>query len=78
MTVLTPSYDWGRKYFPDAKIILDIIHALDYLWPAVHAFEKEGTAKAQATVCYWLTLILSGKVGYGHRRASSKDYQDWQ
>ena len=54
----------GREYFPDAKIILDIIHVLDYLWPAVHAFEKEGTAKAQATVCYWLTLILSGKVGY--------------
>ena len=57
----------GREYFPDAKIILDIIHVLDYsrsAGPAVHAFEKEGTAKAQATACYWLTLILSGKVGY--------------
>jgi len=51
------------KHFPDAKIILDIIHVLDYLWPAVHAFEKEGTAKADATACFWLTLILSGKVG---------------
>lgn len=54
----------AEKHFPDAKIILDIIHVLDYLWPAVHAFEKEGTAKAQATACFWLTLILSGKVGY--------------
>ena len=54
----------GQKYFPDAKIILDIIHVLDYLWPPVHAFEKEGTAKAQATACYWLTQILSGKVRY--------------
>ena len=54
----------ARKHFSDAKIILDIIHVLDYLWPAVHAFEKEGTLKAQATACYWLTLILSGKVGY--------------
>lgn len=50
------------KHFPDAKIILDIIHVLDYLWPAVHAFEKEGTARAKATACFWLTLILSGKV----------------
>ena len=54
----------AQVYFPDAKIILDIIHVLDYLWPAVHAFEKEGTTKAQATACFWLTLILSGKVGY--------------
>lgn len=54
----------ARKYFPDAKIILDIIHVLDYLWPAVHAFEKEGTPKAEATACYWLSLILSGQVGY--------------
>ena len=54
----------ARQYFPDAKIILDIIHVLDYLWPAVHVFEKEGTNKAEATACYWLTLILSGKVGY--------------
>ena len=53
----------ARENFSDAKIILDIIHVLDYLWPAVHAFEKEGTAKANATACFWLTLILSGKVG---------------
>ena len=54
----------AEKHFPDAKIILDIIHVLDYLWPAVHAFEKEKTAKAEATACFWLTLILSGKIGY--------------
>lgn len=50
------------KHFSNATIILDIIHVLDYLWPAVHAFEKEGTTKAKATACFWLTLILSGKV----------------
>ena len=54
----------AQQYFPDAKIMLDIIHVLDYLLPAVHALEKEGTTKAQATTCFWLSLILSGKVGY--------------
>lgn len=54
----------ARESFLGAVIILDIIHALDYLWTAVHAFEKEGTAKADALACHWLTLILSGNVGY--------------
>ena len=54
----------ARENFADAKIILDIIHVLDYLWPAVHAFEKEGTVKAQRTACLWLTQILSGRVNY--------------
>ena len=54
----------AKEHFPEAVIILDIIHVLDYLWPAVHAFEKEDSTKAKALACHWLTAILSGKVGY--------------
>ena len=57
-------WDLGKKYFPDAICILDIIHVLDYLWDAVHVFEKKDTKQAKALTKLYLTMILEGKVGY--------------
>ena len=57
-------WDLGEKYFPNGIYILDIIHVLDYLWDAVHVFEKKDSKRAKVLTKSYLTLILEGKVGY--------------
>ena len=55
--------------------ILDLFHALEYLWKAAYVFHKEGSKEAQNFVTDRLTLLLEGKVGYvigGLRQMLSK------
>ncbi len=54
----------GHKHFLNAVFILDIIHVLDYLWDAIHVFEKKDTKKANQLAMTYLKMILEGKVGY--------------
>ncbi len=44
--------------------ILDLYHALEYLWKAAYCFHKEGSPEATAFVTDRLTRILEGKIGY--------------
>jgi hypothetical protein len=44
--------------------ILDIYHALEYLWLAAYSFFPEGSDQAKAFVTERLERILEGKVGY--------------
>jgi hypothetical protein len=44
--------------------ILDLFHALEYLWKAAYVFHPEGSAQAEAFVRHRLRLLLEGKVGY--------------
>ena len=45
-------------------LILDILHAVGYLWNAAHAFHSEGSAAAKAFAYDRLVQILKGRVGY--------------
>lgn len=44
--------------------ILDLFHALEYLWKAAYVFHPEGSADAEAFVRERLRKLLEGKVGY--------------
>jgi hypothetical protein len=44
--------------------ILDLYHALEYLWKAAYCFHKEGSPEATAFVTDRLTRMLEGKIGY--------------
>ena len=44
--------------------ILDLFHALEYLWKAAYVFHAEGSAQAEAFVRDRLRMLLKGKVGY--------------
>lgn len=55
-------------------IVLDIIHALEYVWKAVTAFHKASTPEAEAWVAERLLRILQGKssdVAAGMRRSAT-------
>lgn len=45
-------------------LVLDIIHALKYLWDATHAFHDPGTDAAKAFAYDRLVQVLKGRVGY--------------
>lgn len=45
----------------EVVIILDFIHAVEYLWRASHAFHKAGTPEAEAWVTERMTMLLEGK-----------------
>jgi hypothetical protein len=44
--------------------ILDLFHALEYLWKAAHVFHAEGSPEAEEFVRHRLHQLLEGKVGY--------------
>ena len=55
-------------------IVLDFIHAVEYLWEAGHAFHKAGTPEAEAWVTERMTMLLEGKangVARGMRRSAT-------
>jgi hypothetical protein len=54
----------AREHFPEADVILDIIHVNEYLWQAAHAIHGEGSAAAAPLVCALLQTILDGRVGH--------------
>jgi len=44
--------------------ILDLFHALEYLWKAAYVFHAEGSPHAEAFVRHRLRMLLAGKVGH--------------
>jgi hypothetical protein len=56
-------------------IVLDLIHALEYLWKAAYCFHADGTRAAEAWVTERLVALLEGKVSdvaAGIRRSATK------
>lgn len=49
--------------FPEAEIILDIIHVCERFWTAAHVFHKEGSAKAAEMAHDLLLRTLQGEIG---------------
>jgi len=45
-------------------IIIDLFHVMERLWTLCYIFHKEKTKEAENWVKKYLTMILSGKVGY--------------
>ena len=43
--------------------VLDLFHALEYMWDAAHVFHPVGSAEAEAFVVHRLRMLLKGKVG---------------
>jgi hypothetical protein len=59
----------------EVTLVLDFIHALEYLWKAGHALHAEGTPELEAWVLARLDLLLQGKasdVAAGMRRSATK------
>ena len=59
----------------EVTLVLDFIHALEYLWKAGHALHAEGTPELEAWVLDRLELLLKGKVSdvaAGMRRSATK------
>jgi hypothetical protein len=52
----------ARNRRVELTIVLDIIHALEYLWKAAYCFHADGTKEAEAWVTQRLTALLEGKV----------------
>ena len=58
----------------EVVIVLDFIHAVEYLWGAAHAFHKAGTPEAEAWVTERMTMLLQGKangIARGMRRSAT-------
>lgn len=53
----------ARKVGIEITIVLDVIHVLEYLWTAGHAFHKSGTPEAEKWVECRLLALLNGASG---------------
>jgi hypothetical protein len=53
----------ARKVGVEITIVLDIVHALEYLWRAAYAFHADGTPAAETWVEHQLVKLLSGRRG---------------
>lgn len=65
---------WLKKKRIRATIIVDIIHVLEYLWTAGHAFFPEGTPELEQYVTERLLRVLQGKASHvaaGMRRSAT-------
>lgn len=51
----------AKKLGIPVTLVLDFIHALEYLWRAAHAFHAEGTDEIEAWVLDRLERVLEGK-----------------
>ncbi len=51
-----------RESLPDAIPILDLFHAMEYLWEAAYCFEAKGSVAAEKFVNRYLKKLLEGKV----------------
>ena len=63
----------AKRYRVELTIILDIIHVIEYLWMAAHAFHGDGTKEAEEYVAQRLLMVLEGKAGWvagGMRRSA--------
>lgn len=64
-----------ENVFPDATIVLDIIHAMERFWNAAHLFHPEGSEAAKDMVHDLVLRTLQGKIGYvigGLRQRATK------
>ena len=64
----------AKRLGVEVTLVLDFIHALEYLWRAGHALEKEGSKELEAWVLDRLELLLAGKaadVAAGMRRSAT-------
>ena len=52
-----------REVGVSITIVLDIVHALEYLWRAAYAFHADGTPPAEAWVEHQLVKLLNGRSG---------------
>ena len=65
----------AKEYGVEIIIVLDIIHALGYLWEAAHVFHKVGSQEAQDWVDERFLAVLEGRAGYvaaGMRQSATK------
>jgi len=69
----------AKRVLGEAEIeyvcILDLYHAMEYLWKAAYCFHAEGSPEATSFVTDRLRRILEGKIGYvvgGLRQMSTK------
>jgi hypothetical protein len=63
------------KYIPGLLLILDIMHALGYLWKAAYSFHPEGSTEAIKWVRDRVLRILQGRTKYvirGMRQSATK------
>lgn len=51
-----------RESLPNVIPILDLFHAMEYLWEAAYCFEAKGSVKAEKIVNRYLKMLLQGKV----------------
>src|SRR5262249_1908613 len=51
-----------KEHFPQACVILDIYHVLEYLWKASHVMHPEGSAEAEKFTKAQLLFLLKGQV----------------
>lgn len=64
----------AKKTGREVVIVLDFIHAVEYLWKAGHALFKPGTPEVEAWVTERMTMLLEGKangVARGMRRTAT-------
>jgi hypothetical protein len=57
----------AKQTFGDREgvfFVLDVVHAVSYLWEATHALHPEGSDEAKAFAYERLVQILKGRVGY--------------
>ena len=54
----------ARAELKGCTFVLDLFHALEYLWKAAYAFHPENGPQAHQFVRQQLVMLLEGKVGY--------------
>jgi len=52
-----------HKQMPDVTLVLDLLHALEYVWKAAYVFHAEGSREAEAWVKERVRWILEGRSG---------------
>ena len=57
--ILKPVLSKSNQFY----MVLDIVHAIEYLWKAAHVFHKEGSKEAEAFVSKYLRWLLEGNAG---------------
>ena len=64
-----------RTQMPKVTLVLDLLHALEYLWKAAYVFHAEGSQEAEAWVkkrALWILEGRSGQVVKGLRQSITK------
>jgi hypothetical protein len=58
-----PLWRAARATLKGFTFVLDLFHALEYMWEAAYVFHPVGSAEAEAFVRHRLRMLLEGKVG---------------